>query len=790
MVSVLHKKLWRDLWRLRASVLAISLIVASGIALMIGALNTIKTIEVTRQVYYDQSGFGDLFANAHRVPRHLRHEIAALPGVRRMDDKVVGAALIDLPSLKVPARGQLISIDPALDGGSTLNRVLLDEGRMPMAQADHEVVAHFSFAKATGLELGDEMSVTMRGRRMMLKVVGIGSSADTIYAMPAGSILPDEKGYGIFWVNRDLLDAIYDYEGAFNSLIIDVERDANAEILISRIDQILAPFGGTGSYDRGDHPSNAMLDNEIEQLTNMVRVIPVLFLAIAAFLINVIMGRLVALEREQIGLFKAFGMRERRIALHYLGFAVAITFMGGILGVIVGFFLSSLMAELYQIAFRFPFMLQQNDAASFLIGMSVSLAAAVAGAFTATRRVMALEPAEAMAPEPPTSYKPTFFERMGLTRSWKEPSRMVLRHVMRRPWRALVSVTGLSLAVAIVILGNYFGAASETLIDTYFYRNQTQDLTISLVEARPKSAQFSLEGIDGVLRAEGSNGASVKLRYGPVEKRTGIIARSEGAVLSQVMNEAEEIIAIPKQGIVLSKSLAEQLHVAVGDLVTVELLTGQRYTREVPVTAIIKLYIGQGAYMSIEAFGRLTGEAQQYRQYEAKIDPEQLPVIVRELMDLPMVQSVTTRLSAFESFGQMMERSITIMGTVFGFFAALIAVGVVYNSARIALSEQARELASLRVLGYSVREAGFILIGQLVLLTVLSFVPGAVLGYYFSFAMSEMMQNDLMRMPFSFSSNSVILGILIVSAAAIGSAMLVGRRVAHLDLVAVLKSRE
>ena len=280
------------------------------------------------------------------------------------------------------------------------------------------------------------------------------------------------------------------------------------------------------------------------------------------------------------------------------------------------------------------------------------------------------------------------------------------------------------------------------------------------------------------------------MRHGPREKRTGIIARSDGAILSSLMNVQEETIDIPKQGIVLSQSLADQLHLQVGDLVTVELMTGQLYVRDVPVTAIVRLYFGQGAFMSLEAFGRLTGETDQYRQFEAKIDPTKLSVLVRELMDLPMVQAVTTRLSAFESFGKMMERSILIMGTVFSMFASLIAVGVVYNSARISLSEQARELASLRVLGYSVREAGFILIGQLVLLTLLSFLPGAVLGYYFTLGMSQMMQNDLMRMPFVFRGESVILGILVVSVAAIGSAYLVGRRVANLDLVAVLKSRE
>lgn len=790
MASVLHKKLLRDLWRLRGSVLAISLIVASGIALMIAALNTIKTIEVTRQVYYDQSGFGDVFASVHRAPRHLLTEIQSLHGVRRADDKVVGAALIDLSSLEVPARAQLISLEPHLQEGSTLNRLLLDEGRMPIQDNDHEVVVHFSFANATGLELGDELPVTMRGRRLTLTVVGIGSSADTIYAMPAGSILPDEKGYGILWVNRDLLDAIYDYDGAFNSLIIDAERSADLDELIARLDRLLSPYGGAGGYDRADHPSDSMLNNEIEQLANMVRVVPILFLSIAAFLINVIMGRLVALEREQIGLFKAFGMNELRIGGHYLSFAVLITVLGGAAGAVIGFFLSSLMNDLYQIAFRFPFMLQQNDLTSFMIAMGVSLAAAIAGAALSVRRVMRLEPAEAMSPEPPATYKPSLPERMGLTRNWREPGRMIVRHVSRRPGRALVSIFGLSLSVAIVMLGNYFGGASKTLIDTYFYQNQTQDLTISLVEARPKSAQFALQGLDGVMRVEGSNAAAVKLRHGTAEKRTGIIARSNDATLSQLMDEAGNKVTLPSQGITLSKSLADQLGVSVGDSVTVELLTGQRYTREVPVTAIVKLYIGQGAYMSIDAFGRLTGENAQFRQFEAKIDPSKLSILVQRLMDLPMVQSVTTRLSAFESFGQMMERSILIMGGVFSGFAALIAVGVVYNSARIALSEQARELASLRVLGYSVREAGFILIGQLVVLTLLSFVPGAVMGYYFSLGMSEMMQNDLMRMPFAFQFNSVILGVLVVSAAAIGSAILVARRVAHLDLVAVLKSRE
>ncbi len=789
-MSALNKKLLRDLWRLRGSVIAVALIIASGIALMVAALNTIKTLETTRQVYYDQTGFGDIFANVHRAPRFLRREIERLPGVRRVDDKVIGVALIDVPVLDVPARGQLVSLDPHIAQGSTLNRLVIDQGRMPFIHADHEIVAHYNFANAVGLRLGDKLMATMRGRKMELTIVGIGSSADTVYAMPAGSVFPDEKGFGIFWANRDLLDAVYDYEGAFNSLIIDAEKGADSDELISKLDQILRPYGGTGAFDRTDHPSDSMLDSEIQQLSTMVTVVPLLFLSIAAFLINVIMSRLISLEREQIGLFKAFGMQNFKIATHYLGFALIITLIGAVLGASLGAVLSSLLGELYKIAFRFPFMLQQNDTASLLIAIAVSSSAAIAGAFVTVRRVSRLQPAEAMSPEPPAHYKPSLLERMGLTRKWREPARMVLRNITRRPMRAFVTVFGMSLAVAIVVLGNFFSGAAGTLLDTYFYRSHTQDLTIALVEARPKAALHGLESIEGILRVEGSHAMSVKLRNGVIEERTGIIAREQGTKLSQLLDDERKPVTLPATGIVLAQSLAEKLDVGVGDLVTVEMLTGRRYVRDMPVTAIVRLYVGQGAYMSLEAFGRLTGEMGRMQQFEAKIDPDELAPLVRDLLDLPMVQSVATRLSAFDSFGEMMDRSMLIMAGMFSMFAMLIAGGVVYNSARIALSEQARELASLRVLGFTVREVGFILIGQLLILTALSFLPGAVLGYYFSYGMAQSMQNDLMRMPFVFQGSSVILAMFVVSAAAIGSAVLVGRRVAHLDLVAVLKSRE
>ncbi len=710
--------------------------------------------------------------------------------MRRVDDKVVGVALIDVPALDVPARGQLISLDPHVPQGSTLNRLMIDQGRLPFLHADHEIVAHYNFANAVGLALGDKIMATMRGRKMELTIVGIGSSADTVYAMPAGSVFPDEKGFGIFWANRDLLDAVYDYDGAFNSLIIDAEKGADQDALIDRLDQILDKYGSTGAYDRTDHPSDSMLDSEIEQLSTMVTVVPVLFLAVAAFLINVIMARLISLEREQIGLFKAFGMKTRKIALHYLSFALLITLLGALLGSGLGALASNLLAEMYKIAFRFPYMLQQNDTASLVTAILISSTAAIAGAFLTVRRVAALEPAEAMAPEPPASYRPSLLERMGLTRSWREPARMILRNITRRPMRAFVSIFGISLGVAIVVLGNYFNAAAATLLDTYFYRNQTQDLTITLVEARPGTALHGLESVEGILRVEGSSAASVKLRNGVVEERTGIVARDTQTHLSQLLDDDRQPVTLPDTGIVLARSLAEKLHVDVGDVVTVEMLTGKRYVREVPVTAIVRLYVGQGAYMSLEAFGRLTGEMGRMQQFEAKIDPDELAPLVRDLLDLPMVQSVATRLSAFDSFGEMMDRSMLIMSGMFSIFAMLIAGGVVYNSARIALSEQARELASLRVLGYTVQEAGFILIGQLAVLTILSFLPGAVLGYYFCYGMSQAMQNDLMRMPFVFEGSSVILGILVVSIAAAGSAFLVGRRVAHLDLVAVLKSRE
>lgn len=786
-MKALDKKLVRDLWRLKGAALAISLMIASGIGLLVASLNTVDTLEVTRSAYYDRDRFADVFGHLERAPRSLMDRISHIDGVARAEARIRRAAVLDVRGEDKPIRGLILSLPRH---GPLLNKPRLSHGRLVSPRAGDEVVLHQAFADAHGFRIGDSIKATLNGTKRELEIVGIATSPEFVYAVPPGQLFPDPAGFGVLWMDEDAMEAAFDLEGAFNDVTLTLMPGAEERAVISRLDALIDPHGGTGAYGRSDQTSHLMLDSEISQIKNSVRILPPIFLGVAAFLANVVMARLVRLERGEIGLLKAFGYSPWVIAGHYLKFVSAVVLIGTALGCVLGVGFVELMTRAYQQVFSFPFMLVQFKASTVAIAMLVATVAAALGAYSAVRRVLALEPAEAMAPEPPADYRPTVVERIGFVKRAAMPARMIVRHIARWPFRAAMTVIGLSMGVMVMIMSGFFTDSFERMIDDFFYRMQRQDLTVTFIEDRGPEAQFAISKLDGVLRAEAERAVPVRLRYGTRAERSGITGVGEGAELTRVYDLHGDEVEMPERGLVLSEGLSELLAVTTGQELQIELLDGKRKVLTAPVTAIVDFDIGNAVYMDKTALDRLMEEGPRVRSVQVMTDPDRETDIVAELKDMPLVVGVATRLQALESFDATIQESMMIMVTMFTFFASLIAVGVVYNSARIALGEQGRELASLMVLGFTRFEAGFILVGELLLLTLVALPIGAALGMGMTAFLAQAMETELYRFPHALSPATVAEAVLVVFSASLISSVMVARRVGTLDLVEVLKTRE
>lgn len=788
MVRALDIKLLRDLWHLRGQAFAIALVLAAATATFVMSLGVHRSLTETRDAYYARNHFAEVFASMTRAPRSVVGRVGKIPGVRRAEGTIQQYATLDFSDRIVPVRALLNSVDE--QGRNRLNQLTLREGRLPRPDGLGDVVADEAFVKANGLAVGSRIDALIYGRKQSLQIVGIGLAPDFIYAIAPGEIIPDDTRFGVFWIGQKALEAVTDRTEAINTLSLTLDRGASETDVIRAVDNILAPYGGAGAYGRKDHLSHAFLDNELMQLDAMTRVIPPVFLVVAVFLVYIVLGRMIRTERTQIGLIKAFGYSDWAIGGHYLKFALAVALLATLLGAAAGIWLGDAMTRLYAQYYRFPFLYFRISPPVFLGAAALSFAAAALGALGGVRSAVRLTPAVAMSPPAPPAYRAGAVERFGQAAGFSAIGHMIVRHIARWPGRSAITVLGVALSGGLLFATTQFIDSSRTLLDSFFFRAQRQDLTVTFTEPRNEAVLFALGRIPGVLRVEPIRGVAVKISHGNRIERTAVESARVDSQLSIRVDSDGRAIALPTAGLMLSRQLAEKLDVRAGGTVQVEMLGGRRTKLALPVASIVDEFVGQRAYAAEATLESIARDAAPVGAALVRIDPSARDRILITLKNMPLVLGVTEKTAALEKFEQVIDDNILTMITFYVGFASAIAVGVVYNSARILYSERAHELATLRVLGYFRSEVGLVLVGELALLVVASVPFGCLIGYGMAQLMTAMFSSDLFRLPFAPSRASYGWSVVFVLLAAMATALNVARRVQRLDMVRVLKARD
>ncbi|MGE5648649.1 MAG: ABC transporter permease [Bacillota bacterium] len=786
-LSPLDLKLLRDLWRMRGQALAIALVAMCGIATFVTMRGGYEALLAAQAAYYEHYRFADVFVNVKRAPLSLLDRVRAIPGVNEVDGRVVFDASLDVPGLDEPATGRLVSLPPKPDTG--LNRVHLRAGRLPQAEGRREVLVSEAFAQANSLKPGDSLAAIINGRKERLRIVGIAISPEYV-AEINGNSFPDNRRFGVMWMTRDELAAALDMRDAFNDLCVTLAPHASEKRVIEQLDTLLGAYGSLGAYGREDHVSHHFLANELASNKVSSSIIPAIFLGVAAFLIHNVLLRITALQRAQIALLKSFGYGSAAVGAHYLKFALLTVMTGALAGIGLGSWLGNGLAVLYARFYHFPELELRLSAFSMSVSLLAAVAAASVGAAFAVRRVLALAPAEAMRPEAPAHFKPGPLERLGLQRFMPLPLRMVLRNLERNPAKALLSILGLALAMSLLVSGQYTFDALNEIIRLQFRTAQRDDVTVAFNERRDVSVAHNLAALPGVLRVEPFDSVLVRMRFGHRSKKTVVNGLAPGRELRMVLDERERPVDLPQEGLVLTKMLAQILGARTGDVLTLELLQGQRQTVRVRVARIVDEPIGTFSYMDRAALARLIAEPDSAAGAFLAVDPQRQAELYRTLKTVPAIRSVTLREATLQSFLSTVAENMKINTFVLVAFACVIAMGVVYNSARIALSEHAIELASLRILGFTRAEVGRMLLGEQSLLTLAAIPLGCALGYGLSAWLSVLLSQELFRIPLVVSSRTFLISIAVVLASATVSGLLVWRKVKKLDLIEVLKTRE
>lgn len=786
-MHVLHLKLLRELRRLWAQVASIALVMAAGVATLIIGIGTYQSLEQTRSSYYASNNFADIFASLARAPRSLLNELGAIDGVLAADGRIVRLAPADIEGLAEPASVLLISLP---EGSPVLNQLYLRAGRLPELGHGTEAVVSEVFAQARGLVPGSSLNVVMNGTLRAVTITGIALSPEYIYAMTPGDIMPSEGRFGILWIPAAVLEATYDLQGAFNTVALKLLPGASASTVIAEADHLLTPYGGQGAYGREQQTSHTFLDAELTQLRGMSAVLPPVFLVVAAFLVNMTLTRLIALEREQIGLLKALGYSSWSIAWHYVEFVLLIAIIGTAAGYAFGMWAGNGLTVLYARYYSFPVLVFSRDPVLYVIAAAITMGAAVFGAIRAVRQAAWLPPAVAMIPPAPPAYRrflgswnPISFE---LPQRWI----IVTRHLMHWPWRTAGGVLGMAMAAAILVGSLWSIGATNFIVDYTFNRTERQDATITFLGARSTAALYEVSRLPSVISAEPFRSVGVEIRNGHISRRIGISGNVAGSDQTRLLDGDQRPIDLPDQGLIISRTLARLLGVTTGDTLEVQPLEGNRRVRQVTVHGLVEGYLGLAAYMDLTALNDLLGGTPLISGANVEIDEAGQDALFAALKATPELGMISLRSVSLERFRETMAQNIYVMIGVLVAMAGLIAFGVVYNFARISLSEQGREMASLRVLGFSRAEVSMLLLAEIAVVTLLAQPLGWLLGYLLARGMVSSFSSEIFTMPLVIGPEVFVYSTAVVITAAAISGLVVRRRIDRLDMIAVLKTRE
>ena len=784
----LNRKLLRELLRMKSQMFAVAAVVACGISVFVSMSSVEYSLKATRLQYYSEYRFADIFMQAKRAPEAMLESVRRIRGVAAVRSRIVASVTLDVPGLNEPASGKLVSMPDRRR--PVLNDVFLREGRYIEPGHPEEVIASETFMTANGLRLGDHVGAVINGRWKELVIVGKGLSPEYIYEVAPGAFFPDNRRFGVFWMSRDALESALDMSGAFNDLSITLAHGASEKDVIRRLDDMFRRFGSLGAYGRDEQLSDRFISDEIKQVGMQITVLPTIFLGVAVFLLNIVLKRLVSTQRDQIAVMKAMGYTNEEVGLHYLGFAMVPVFIGAVAGTALGAWLGLGLTHVYEDFYNFAELIYYFRFEDVALSVLLSAGAALVGALSAVRQAVALPPAEGMRPETPAVYKPGVLDRKQFQKKIPVSIRIVVRNLERRKLKAAISVLMIAFAVAILIAGRYSYDAVNHIMLVEFSEKHREDLTVIFNESRPSSVQYDIVALEGVLEQEFYRVEPARLVYEHRSRRQSITGLENVDGLRRLVDAHNREFQLPENGLLLTTTLANVLGVSPGDTLTVEFLQGKRRTVSVPVGGTIDELLGLSAYTRIENLDRLTHDEDKVNAAYLRIDEAEEEKLFADFKEMPEVAGTSMLKAMQESFEELIAQSMTASTVILTTFASILAFAVVYNGARISLSERARELSSLRVLGLTRHEIAIILLGEQAILTIVAIPLGFLIGIGLSVLLALGLSSELYRMPVVFSSFNFIFALIVIVIVAILSGLMVHFRLNRLDMIAVLKTRE
>jgi putative ABC transport system permease protein len=750
-VKSLDRKLLRDLWGNKGMILAVTSIIALGVMCFVALQSAHRNLETSKIDYYQMCRMADFWVDLKKVPLAELDRVRAIRGVKSIESRISFLATADLEDHEAPLTGLMLSLPN--HPGHPINDIVLRQGGYFSDEKENEVIVNDAFAKVHGLYPGRRLHLLLNNRREELLVVGTAISSEFVYLVGPGSIIPAPKTYGVFYLKHDFAEEVFQFEGAANQFVGKFDEHLNTaerdEILL-KIERLLDDFGVSDAKPLSRQTSNQFLSGEIDGIGAFAKIVPLVFLTVAALLLNVLLTRLTRQQRTVIGTLKALGYSDRSIFVHFLEFGLCVGALGGLFGCILGYVYCGFMIWLYNFFFAFPRLENQFFPDLHLIGLSVSLICSLTGSAYGAAGMLRLNPAAAMRPEPPRVVGAIPLER--ITWLWSRlgsGTRMAFRTLFRQRFRTAVAIFASSMGAMLMTNGFMLAASQSFLVDFQFYQSSKADFDFALRDEQGREALDEIRALPGVDYVEPQFIVPCTLVNGSRRQKCGVTGLAPGARLTRPMSADGTPVPVPDRGLLLSTRLAEILNVQDGDSLLLIPARGHRRSVEVTVAAVFDSFLGLDCYADQLYLSRLIDEefAMNSAQVLANQEPTALRALYREVKRLPGIQSTRSRRDSVRMLEETLLQNQKIFLFIITSFSGVIFCGSIINTSVVNLAERQREVATLRAIGYTPVEVGNIFLRENVATNLVGTLLGLPLGWMLTWLIARNYGTDLIRLP-------------------------------------------
>ncbi len=778
----------REIIKGKGQFIAAALVVLIGVTAFLATYTSYLNLNNSAKSYYDKYNLLDYYAQVKSISDNEIQQVGKIQGVKNSSGRICVDITGDMGSDR---RATLRAISVPDNSEPEINRLHFVKGSFFDSNSFDECLISDKFASFYKLKTGDTVKTNIQGNPYEFKIHGIVNSPEYVYAIKsAATLLTSDGDFGIIYIKESQLKKMTGAGDAFNQVHFTLSEQYNNPDTIKKIENALKPAGFLYGMVRKDLASYAMLSDDINMLEELAVILPLLFLSVAAMIIYVILKRVVNNQRTLIGVMKAFGYSDKKVLKHYISYSLLVALTGAVPGTIFGMGLGALITRMYTQFYNIPELSVKIYWTEMLLGILVSIIFSLVAGYNSTKKILKLEPAQSMRSEPPVSGNKILVEK--IKPLWKKLSfgwKMSIRNIFRARQRAVMTMMGFVFTIVLLVGTLFFLDSMNYISDEYYKDFQRQDYKVLFNSPVQYDETYKLLKTEGINKLDPILELPVEIIKDNKKSDMMLTAIGKDNTLYKLKDKEDNKMTVPKGGVILPHSMAEKISVNIGDVVTIKSHVPGFDTAKVKVVGIMKQYIGFSCYMNIEDLKQYTQNQKLANAALIKVNDGMDGKVQHNLYQNKSVDFLESRLTSAETFDKFTGIIYIFIGVLVA-FALVMGGAIVFNSTVINIMERKRELASLKALGYSLKEIKLVILRENMLLGFLSLVPGLILGRLMCGFLANMFNNNYFVMPVIVNIPTYIIAALSIFVFA-GFAQFANRKnMTGLDMVETLKNRE